>query len=245
VSELERALVAVGRELDVPGAPDFVPGVLAAIEPRRARAWAPPRRVALVVAVVLVALLGATLAIPEARSTLLRIFDIGGGRIERVDDLPEVPIQEDPETGLGDRSTLEEAKALSRFPLRELENEPDRVYLGDRGTVWFLYGDPERPRLLVSQTPLAIVDAPALQKKLVAQGTSVELVDVDGRPGAFLSGEPHFFFLVDADGNAVEDSARLARDVLLWDEGGVAYRLEGDFELDDALGLADDLRLRD
>jgi len=244
MSELERALVAVGRELDVPETPDLVPGVLAAIEPRRARGWAPPRRLALAVAVVLVALLGAALAIPEARSTLLRIFDIGGGRIELVDELPEVPIQEDPETGLGDRSTLAEAKALGRFPLRELENEPDRVYLGDRGTVWFLYGDPERPRLLVSQTPLAIVDAPALQKKLVAQGTSVELVEVGGRPGAFLSGEPHFFFLVDADGNAVEDSARLARDVLLWDEGGVAYRLEGDFQLDDALELAGTLRPR-
>jgi hypothetical protein len=245
MSELERALVAVGRELDVPESPDLVPGVLVAIEPRRVRTWAPPRRLVLAVAVVLVALLGATLAIPEARSAFLRIFDIGGERIEFVDELPEVQLPEDPETGLGDRATLTEAKALSRFPLRELDAEPDRVYLGGRGTVWFLYGDPERPRLLVSQTPLSSVDAPALQKKLVGEGTSVELVEVEGRPGAFLSGEPHFLFLVDEDGNIVEDNARLARNVLLWDEGGVAYRLEGDFELDDALELADDLRLRD
>lgn len=245
MSELERALVAVGRELDVPETPDLVPGVLAAIESRPARAWAPPRRLALAVAAVLVALLGATLAIPDARSAFLRIFEIGGERIELVDELPEVPIQEDPETGLGDRSTLEKAKALAGFPLRELDEAPDRVYLGDRGTVWFLYGDPERPRLLVSQTPLSTVDGPALQKKLGGEGTNVELVEVGSRPGAFVSGEPHFLFLVDEDGNVVEDSARLARNVLLWDEGGVAYRLEGDFELEAALRLADDLRLRD
>jgi hypothetical protein len=244
MSELERSLVVLGRELDVPETPDLAPGVLAAIAPRAERRQ-PRRRWALAIAVALVALLGATLAIPEARSAFLRIFEVGGERVELVDELPEVPIAEDPETGLGDRSTLAEAQALSRFPLHELDDEPDRVYLGDRGTVWFLYGEAERPRLLVSQTPLSRVDGPALAKKLAAAGTSVELVEVGGRPGAYLSGEPHFFFLVDADGQVVEDSARLARNVLLWDEGGIAYRLEGDFELDEALRLADDLRLRD
>jgi hypothetical protein len=86
------------------------------------------------------------------------------------------------------------------------------------------------------------VDAPALQKKLVGSGTLVELVDVDEAEGAFLSGEPHFLFLIDETGNTVEDSARLAKDVLLWDEGGVAYRLEGDLGREEALGLARALR---
>jgi hypothetical protein len=59
-----------------------------------------------------------------------------------------------------------------------------------------------------------------------------------------LSGEPHFLFLIDESGNAVEESARLARDVLLWDEDGVAYRLEGDFDREEALRLARSLRSR-
>ena len=63
----------------------------------------------------------------------------------------------------------------------------------------------------------------------MGSGTRVELVDVDGARGAFLSGGPHFLFLIDETGDTVEDSARLAEDVLLWDEGGVAYRLEGKF----------------
>ena len=174
------------------------------------------------------AALGAALAIPDARSAFLRIFDIGGERIEIVEELPEIPVVHELELTLGERVTLAEARQRSDFELRRLERDPDRVYLGARGTVWFLYGTPERPRLLLAQTPLHDVDAPALQKKLVSSGTRVELVDVDGARGAFLSGEPHFFFLIDETGDTIEDSARLAEDVLLWDAGGVAYRLEGE-----------------
>jgi len=241
VSELERALVALGRELDVPEAPDPVPAVLGRIGPRRT-VHLPRRRLVLALAVLALAALGATLAIPEARSAFLRILDIGGERIEIVDELPELPLVHELERTLGERVTLAEARRRRNFELRGLERAPDGVYLGARGTVWFLYGTPERPRLLLSQTPLLDVDAPALQKKLVGSGTLVELVDVDEAEGAFLSGEPHFLFLIDETGNTVEDSARLAKDVLLWDEGGVAYRLEGDLGREEALGLARALR---
>ena len=244
MSELERSLVALGRDLDVPDTPDLVPAVLARIGRRRVPALT-RRRLVLALAVLALALLGATLAIPEARSAFLRIFEIGGERIEIVDELPEIPVVHELERTLGERVTLEEAKRRSDFELRGLEQAPDRVYLGPRGTVWFLYGTPERPRLLVAQTPLHDVDAPALKKKLVDAGTRVELVDVDGARGAFLSGGPHFLFLIDEFGNTTEDSARLAEDVLLWDEGGVAYRLEGSFNREEARRLARALRPRD
>jgi hypothetical protein len=243
MNELERALLALGREVEVPETPDLVQAVRA--ELASARREAPiRRRWALAVALTLVALLGAMLAIPDARSAFLRIFDIGGERIELVDELPEIPLEDDLELTLGDPSTLDEARRVSGFPLHELDEAPDRVYLGDRGTVWFLYGDPARPRLLVSQTPRATLDPEALYKKVAGAGSSIELVDVDGAHGAFLSGDPHYFFLLDEHGDVIEDSARLARDVLVWSEGDVTYRLEGDFDRDEALRLADDLRQR-
>jgi hypothetical protein len=247
VNDLERSLVALGREVAVPETPDLVPAVRAqiAVAPRRRSTRAlPRRRLVLALAVLVLAALGATLAIPDARSAFLRIFDIGGERIEIVEDLPEVPLATDLEILLGERVSLEEAKRRSDFELRELEGAPDRVYIGPRGTVWFLYGTPQRPRLLVSQTPRLGLDAPAVQKKLASIDTEVELVDVGGAPGAFLSGGPHFFFLLDEKGNTIEDSARLAENVLVWSEGGVAYRLEGDFDRDDALRLARTLRSR-
>jgi hypothetical protein len=194
---------------------------------------------------VVLASLAATLAIPDARSALLRILHIGGERIEFVDDLPAVPPS--PETldldvVLGERVSLPEARSRAGFDLRELDEAPDRVYLGDRGTVWFLYGTPERVRLLVAQTPLLTVDEPLILKKLAGPDTRLEQVVVDGSTGYFLAGEPHLVLLLDANGEVVEESARLAKSVLVWESGGVAYRLEGDFDTKEALRLASRLR---
>jgi len=239
VNELERALSALGPEIAVPEGPDLVPAVFARIQPRRERR-PQPRRWVLAVALVVLAVLGATLAIPDARSALFRILHIGGERIEFVDDLPAVPPSPavDLEFALGERVSLQEARSRAAFDLRELDDAPDRVYVGERGTVWFLYGTPERVRLLVAQTPLVFVDETLILKKLAGPDTRVEQVVVDGSTGYLLSGEPHLVLLLDANGEVIEESARLARNVLVWESGGVAYRLEGDFGKEDALRLA-------
>ena len=241
MSELERSLYLLGAELDVPPAPDLVSAVSGRLAPRQERPRE-RRRWVVAVAVAALALLGATLAIPDARSAFLRVLHIGGERIELVDELPDVAAQPDLDVVLGQPTTLEEARRTAEFELRELDEEPDRVYVDFRGAVWFLYGTPTNVRLLVSQTPRHSLDVPALVKKVSGAGTTVERVSVNGRPGAFLSGEPHYMFLIDEQGNAVEDSARLAANVLVWDDEGVAYRLEGDFELEEALQLAESLR---
>ena len=108
--------------------------------------------------------------------------------------------------------------------------------------MWFLYGRPDAPRLLVAQTPELEIDEPFILKKLAAAGTSVARVSVRGTPAYFLSGEPHAVVLVDEDGTAIIDSARLARDVLVWDEDGRTVRLEGDLTETEAVEIADALR---
>lgn len=243
VTELERTLVDLGRELEVPEAPDVVAPVLARIAPRAGRlSWGGRPRIALAIALAVLAALAATLAVPPARSALLRILHIGGERIEIVDELPEIPMQLDLELVLGERVTLDEARARSRFDLRELDEHPDRVYLGDRGTVWLLYGALQRPRLLVAQTPRLGLADELMLKKLAGAGTRMEWVTVEGSRGLFLGGEPHLVYLVDERGRVVPETARLARNVLVWEEDGVAYRLEGDFTQDRALELARSLR---
>ncbi len=244
MSELERALGVLARELDVPEAPDLAPVVLAQLEPRTPRHLERGRWIVAVAvfAVVVLAALAATLAIPDARAALFRLLSIGGERIELVDELPEISVQDDLELALGERVTLEEARQRSMFALRELEVPPDRVYIGGQGTVWFLYGTLERARLLVAQSSLVPPVQEILLKKLVAPKTQVERVNVHGSPGIFLSGETHFVLLLDRNGDIVEESARLARDVLIWERGGVGYRLEGDLNLDEALQFAGSLR---
>ena len=244
MNELERALVALGRELAVPDEPNLAPRVLSALG--RPRPSASRRlRLGLALAVVLVAALFAALAIPDARSALLRFFHIGAARIEVVDELPTVapePPELDLETALGERVSLAQARRLAGFDLLELEKRPDRVYLGPRGTVWFLYGRPDAVRLLVAQTPRLRVDEPFILKKLAGAGASVETTKVRDNRAYFVSGEPHELILVDEHGIPVQETARLAQDVLLWEEDGRTYRLEGDLTLDEALDIANSLR---
>jgi hypothetical protein len=236
VSDLERALVALARHVEVPETPELAPGVLAGIAPRRRRNV---RRWTLAVALVVVAALAATLAIPDARSALLRALHLGGATIELVDELPEVPARPDLEASLGLRVSLDEARAATGLAVRTPDEAPDRVYLDGRGTVWLLYGTPRRVRLLVAETPRHEVDQGLFLKKLAESGTEVAAVTVDGEPGVFLSGEPHFLILLDEAGEPVEESARLAGNVLLWESDGVAYRIEGRFGLGRALELAE------
>jgi hypothetical protein len=245
MSDVERALVLLGRELEVPEPPDVVPAVLERLAqpPRRVRPRLARRRLALAVAVCVLAALAAVLAVPEARSALFRVLHIGGERIELVDELPAVDATADVESSLGERVSLGEARRRAGFELRELDERPDRVYLLWPGpTVWFLYGTPEHVRLLVAQTPRLRVARDLILKKLAGPETSVEEVAVGGSPGYFLSGAPHLVLLLDEQGNVVEESTRLAGNVLVWDDDGRALRLEGDFTKDEAIDLAESLR---
>jgi hypothetical protein len=193
------------------------------------------------VAFVLVALLAATLAIPSARSALFRVFHIGGEEIVRVDRLPPVAPEPALPSTLGAQVSLAEARRAAGFRVRTLEERPDRVYLGENGTVWLLYGTPARVRLLIAQTPHERVDRRFFQK-LITSGTKLETVEVDGAPGAFLSGAPHEVILVNEHGSPVFETVRLARNVLVWSRDGVAYRLEGGVSREEALDLARSLR---
>lgn len=241
MSELEQRLVALGGALDVPEAPDLGPRVLAGISARRPE----PRRRRLVVAlaVVVVAAFLAVLAIPDARSALLDFLQIGSERIELVDELPDVsPTPPELDHMLGLEVPLAEARRRASFDLLELDEEPDAVYMGDRGTVWFLYGAPSAARLLVAQTPRVEIDEPFILKKLVSEETQVGQVRVRGERGYFLSGKPHAVLLLDELGFTVEESVRLARDVLVWEEDGRTVRLEGELTRAEALELAESLR---
>jgi hypothetical protein len=241
VTVLEQRLVELGRALDVPEAPDLAPRVLARVgAPRRT---APRRKLVHALATVAVAALVATLAIPDARSALLRFLQIGSERIELVDELPEVsPTPPELDLMLGLRVPLAEARRRAGFDLLELEDAPDSVYVGDRGTVWSLYGRPDEVRLLIAQTPRLAVDEGFLLKKLVAGGTSVEQAFVRGEPAYFLSGEPHVVVLLGPDGAPITETARLARDVLVWEEDGRTVRIEGELTRDQALELAESMR---
>jgi hypothetical protein len=223
----------------MPQTPDVAGVVRTRIEPRATRRRAP--RWALAAALIVLAAVLATLAIPPARSAFLRVFHLGGEEFALVDELPPVTPHLNLELALGDRITLPEARRRAGFRVRELDEPPDAVFRSERGTIWFLYGSPQHARLLVAESRGGF-DPGLMMKKLAAEGTHLELVQVNGGPGVFVSGAPHIVMLLDENGYPIAESARLARNVLVWSSGGVAYRVEGALSKERALEIARDLR---
>jgi hypothetical protein len=83
---------------------------------------------------------------------------------------------------------------------------------------------------------------PGLYNKIIDSGSKLTRVTVDGSQGWWISGAPHFFYYIDPDGKAVEDSHRQVGDTLIWTTGDVTYRLESSLGMEAAISLAETLR---
>ena len=249
MSELELALVDLGRRLELPPTPDVAPGVRARLAEGapargilRAYTW---RRVAAVALVVLAVAVGAVLAVPQTRAAILEFFHLRGVRIERVGELPTVPVQPNfNKLFVGERVSLDQARGRADFEVvvPEALGDPDGIYFQTTppgGMVSFVYGSLERPRALFTEFR-ASVDEAVFKK--VAPDTRIHEVTVDGGPGFFLSGAPHEFSYIDREGMFRRELVRLAGNTLLWERGPVTLRLEADLNEAEALEIARSVR---
>jgi hypothetical protein len=240
MSELELRLKSLGRELALPEPPDLAPGVLRRIaEPARPRLLR--RRAVLVAIAAAVVAVGAVLAVPPARSAIFDFFGIGSAEIRLVDELPEV------DTGLplnlGDETSLEAARGREPKPLEprgEELGEPDAVFVAGRdpgAPLTFVWGDPERPRLLLTQVSGRF----NFEKLVQTNEGEITLVQVNGENAIWIEGEPHVIFYENEHGGA-DLPGRLARNTLVWSRGPVTLRLEGDLSREDAERIARSVR---
>lgn len=94
--------------------------------------------------------------------------------------------------------------------------------------------------LLVTQFVAAVQES--YVKKLVTGGAKVVFVDVRSSQGYWIGGGPHLFFYRDGDGDTRRETVRLAGRVLLWEEDGITYRVEGAGSLAEATRIAESLR---
>ena len=238
--ELELALRDLGTSLDWPADPDLEQRVLRRAREIPARQRLLPRRALVIALTVLAVAVGAAFAVPQTRAAILEFFHLRGVTIERVDELPTVPVQAGLGTFLGDRVTLGEARERASFDVvvPEALGEPDEVYLQESppagGMVSFVYGTSNDPRALFTQFA-ARVDDVILKK--VAPETKIEAVTVDGQPGYWLEGA-HFFSYLDRAGDMQSEQVRLAGNVLLWERGTRTLRLEADISKEEALRIA-------
>src|SRR5919199_2875703 len=109
MTELERALVALGRGLDVPAAPNFAPLVRARLE-RRERV----RRGLVVAFAAGATAIAVAMAVPQARTAILRFFHIGAVTVTHVRTLPHAT-HASLTAGLGEPLVREDAEMAAGF----------------------------------------------------------------------------------------------------------------------------------
>jgi hypothetical protein len=268
--ELEQMLTGLGPYV-FPATPDLAGRVRSRLERepaahsrRSLTSTATGRRsLWLAVALLLIALLGALALFPETRSTIADRLGLRGVLIEWVD---ETPTPGPPRLGaplmLGRSVTLDEAQKMVDFsilvPTAAGFDAPVDVYLLDEGEgnmVSFVYA--AGPGLPASDATgvgaLLTQFRGEANRNLIEKGlvdddgdseTRLEAVTVGDEPGFWISGAPHgFFFVCFGDGECREERYRLAGDVLLWEQDGLTVRLESALSLEDALTIAESMRI--
>ena len=237
--ELELALRDLGTSLDWPAEPDLEQRVRRRTRELPARRRLVQRRTLVIALGVLAVAVGAAFAVPQSRAAILEFFHLRGVTIERVDELPTVPVQTGLGTFLGDRVTLGQARERASFDVvvPEVLGEPDEVYFQDSppagGMVSFVYGTSDDPHALFTQFAGRVDEV--IFKKIAAD--RVEPVKVDGQPGYWLEGA-HFFSYLDRQGDMQSEQVRLVGNVLLWERGTRTLRLEADISKEEALRIA-------
>lgn len=259
----EHALAETARAYEYPPTPDLVtawrranaPAARPAPQPRRASSWA------VGLAVLLAVLALGVLAVPQSRAAVLAfVARIGAIRVfvdetQPVATATALPVIVPPQTATPAAPTLVPLALLAAVPgeavpLEELaEAAPFPVRLPPDDTAW---GAPDsavlhpwlgttlvtlvwerdgRPVLTLTQT-----DIPQLAVKMAGEG-QVEAVTVGGHDGMWIQG-PHTLQLP-IDGGP--DRAEIAGNVLIWSDGIMTYRIEGDISRDDAVSMAESL----
>jgi hypothetical protein len=199
MTELELALRRLGRELDLPPAPDVAAHVRSRLHRhRRRRPW-------LVVALALLAAVAVAFAVPQARTAILRFFHIRGAQVTIV-ERPRVP------SARADLGTPTALDALPFRPVLPAGQRPVRAWTIPGG-LWLELDS----GLLLAEIRTG---DPWFLKKVGGQGTKVEYVTVGGEPGIWIGGAPHALYLPG-------EAPRRAGDTLLWQRGELTLRLEG------------------
>jgi hypothetical protein len=181
----------------------------------------PRRRRRTVAALAVVAAAAAAFAVPQSRSAILDFFHLGGVTVVRVETLP--PAQERPlSAGLG--SAVDDAGAAKILGTAFVPRQHGTLRERDGFVSTVLRGP-----VLLSEFGSAY-----LIKKLAA-GPVVWVEVAPGVQGLWIAGASHVVSFPGA-------SPRLAGAVLVWERGGVTFRLEGaGLRKEDALRLAREL----
>jgi hypothetical protein len=245
VADLHDALTRLAAGADWPATPALADNVRAALAAQPAagerpgwRAWWRARgrsRRPLLAALLALLVGGAVVATPGAGSGLLERLGLRNATVTQVERLPATALGQ--RLRLGERSTLAGARRTAGFALLAPATlgPPREVYV-DKGVVTFLYRARSGAPILFTQVPGS---AGRYVQKFVTADT--RRVRVGGVAGLLLHG-PHVVFFDARGGGTQVQEARLARNTLMWERGGLLLRLEGGQPLGELLRIGRSVR---
>lgn len=234
----------------------------------RVALWSPRYGFAPVIATVALALAAVLVFSPQARATATEILRLRGVQIFQgpVPTPSPAPTRSPGATptpapsvglGLGTPVSIDEARARAGYPIvvpaDPLLGPPDEIYLRAVGTsnqVAFVYrvraGIPQSREAgiaaLVSEVGGGTVDEQFFGK-VIGGGTTLEKLSIDGEPGFWIEGTPHFFFYATGSGGQTQqENLRLAGNTLIWQHRGLLLRLEAQVDKATALRIAASVR---
>lgn len=230
MSRLETILAALPDSVDWPQPPEHLPTrVGARIRSDRLRRT-PPRWTVAAVVTALIVVIG---VVPGTRQAVADLFYEAGVRIGFVDRSPTLLAAD---LDLGEPVPIENASSEVGFVLQypSILDPPRGAHL-EAGSVTMVWEGP----ILFTQRAGGV----AFAEKGLGPATEATLVVVAGEPGLWIEGAEHTFTLLDADGELIEETTRLAANVLLWSAEGIDYRLELTDGLERALEIAGSLEV--
>lgn len=203
----------------------------------------PALRIALAALLVAAVAVAAALALPQSREALADLFGLSSVKIE------VSPVQGPPPPVLSPDSfaspaTLSMAQEAVEFEIRlpvvdDVSVLPDEVYLQDIG---------------LASAPIVILvyeneDFDLYQSTRGFFGKGLPDADlaressVHGQPAIWIDSGGHIARSLDADGNLLIETERtVERGTLLWEEGGISYRLETGLPEEESILLGESLR---
>src|SRR6266699_3359815 len=253
-AELEQRLDSIRQAIDWPPTPAIAIRIRARIvtPAPAARPWFQSRwALAAVVALVALAALLAYAPSREAIASWINLHTTFNRQSVIPTPSPRPPGPLGQRLGLGNLTTLAEAQSKVKWHIVVPPSlgQPDEVYLQlppngpPQGEVTLVFS--ARPGLKTSgETGVAVLITEATGEansqffgKIIGNGTTMEEVTVTGHQGYCISGKPHDFFSIDADGDTRDDTLRLATNNLLIDDNGTVVRIEGDMTKSQALEI--------
>jgi hypothetical protein len=245
---LETALVAAAAVIDVPATPP----IAVAVRSRLTAAPTPARRrftpAFAFAAACLIGLVGVLTFSPAARDAVADFLGVDGIRIGPGEKDPSLDLGLELDLGRG--VTAAEADTLVEFPVRVFHSEdlgaPDGYFFAEPpagGAISIVYrASSELPEVGDTGVGLLLTQFEGRPdegyfKKLHEVEEPLEFVTVNGAPGYWIA-DVHELLYYDRDGELREDESRLAGSTLVWEYGGVTYRLESALTKEEAVRYA-------